>query len=67
MKNNIKTSPSNSPDLSVEQATSDELIKLILKLRWMGMESEAKDLENKLSLRPVAPADSVLATPHDTD
>ena len=44
---------------------ANELIKLIRKLRWMGMEEEAERAET--ALRGISPADSVLATPADTD
>lgn len=53
-------------DSSVEQRTSNELVKLIRKLRWMGMEQEAEDKENELTVRRAA-ADSVVASPCDTD
>jgi hypothetical protein len=53
------------PDVSAEHRASNELIKLIRKLRWIGMEKEAEGVET--ALRGVSPADSVLAAPHDTD
>jgi len=54
------------PDvLSRQQA--NELVKLIRKLRWMGMQEEAERVQMRLAQCPVPPADSVLATPHDTD
>ncbi len=52
------------PDISARQQ-ANELIKLIRKLRWMGMEEEAERAETALG--GVSPADSVLAAPHDTD
>ena len=52
------------PDISPSQR-ANELIKLIRKLRWMGMEEEAERAET--ALRGISPADSVLATPSDTD
>ena len=55
------------PDVSAEQRTSDELIKLTRKLRWMGTEKEAEGAEMQLALWCVSPTDSVLAAPHDTD
>ncbi len=55
------------PDVSAEQRASNELVKLIRKLRWMGMEKEAVGAEMQLALRRVPPADGVLAGPHDTD
>jgi hypothetical protein len=41
------------------------LVKLIRKLRWMGMEADAERVETTLS--GLSPADSVLAAPHETD
>jgi hypothetical protein len=55
------------PNVSAEQRTSNEFVKLIRKLRWIGMEREAEDAETQLALlRPVSLADSVFAGPHDT-
>jgi hypothetical protein len=60
--------PQIPPDVLAEQRTSNELIKLIRKLRWIGMEREAEGAETRLALlRPVSLADSVFAGPHDTD
>jgi hypothetical protein len=44
----------------------DDLVKRIRKLRWMGMEEEAQHLQAELTRR-CAEADSVIATPRDTD
>jgi hypothetical protein len=55
------------PDTSTVHRTSNELVKLIRKLRWMGMDEEAKKLENELTWRRATPADSVLATSGETD
>jgi hypothetical protein len=52
------------PDVSARQQ-ANELISLIRKLRWMGMEEEAERVET--ALHGVLPADSVLSAPHDTD
>jgi hypothetical protein len=52
------------PDI-LPRERANELIKLIRKLRWMGMEEEAKRAETALG--GASPADSVLATPSDTD
>jgi hypothetical protein len=49
----------------VEQRTATELAKRIRKLRWMGMEEEARRLQAELSR--IENSDSVLAAPHDTD
>jgi hypothetical protein len=53
------------PDVSAEQRASNEMIKLIRKLRWMGMEGEALRLQ--ISLNGIAHADSVIAEPRETD
>jgi hypothetical protein len=52
---------------AAENRGSNELIRLIRKLRWMGMDDEAAGLQNELGQRRSADADSVLATPRDTD
>jgi hypothetical protein len=52
---------------SSEQRASDEMVKLIKKLRWVGLESEAKTMERALMARAVPAADSVVATPRETD
>ena len=46
---------------------ANELISLIRKLRWMGMEEEAQRVQTELAQRAVQPADSVLAAPRETD
>jgi len=53
------------PDVSAEQRASNEMIKLIRKLRWMGMEGEALQLQ--ISLKGAMRADSVVAEPRETD
>jgi hypothetical protein len=63
-KRRANDSPS---DTSARQKASDELVKLIRKLRWSGMEKEAQGLENELGRRRAAAADSVLATAAETD
>ena len=52
------------PDISARQR-ANELTKLIRKLRRMGMEEEAERAETALG--GVSSADSVLATPPNTD
>ena len=52
---------------SAEQQTSNELVKLIRKLRWMGLEREAEKVEDQLTLRKVPAADSVIAASRETD
>jgi hypothetical protein len=51
-----------------EQRASNELVKLIRKLRWMGLEEEAKRIADELTLRRAAAgAESVVAAPRETD
>jgi hypothetical protein len=45
----------------------NELVKLIRKLRWMGLEEAAVRTQDELTLRGVTAADSVVAAPHETD
>ncbi len=53
------------PDVSAEQRASNDKIKLIRKLRWMGLEREARRLQGAL---PAAlQADSVVPEPSETD
>jgi hypothetical protein len=54
------------PDESPRQQ-ANELIRLIRKLRWMGMEEEAKRAQAELDRCNVELADSVLAAPRETD
>ena len=53
------------PDVSAEQRASNDKIKLIRKLRWMGMEREACNLQ--AALPAAAQADSLVAGQYETD
>jgi hypothetical protein len=53
------------PDVSTEQRASNEFVKLVRKLRWMGMETEAKQVELAMCRLPAV--DTVLSTPYETD
>ena len=53
------------PEVLSEQQVSDQLIKRIRKLHWIGLEREAERL--RMALGYLIPADSVLANPRDTD
>ena len=53
------------PDVSVEERIASEFTKRIRKLRWMGMEDEAKQLQ--CALRHGRVTDTLLAAPYDTD
>ena len=55
------------PSESIERRASNDLIRLIRKLRWIGMDDEAKRVQTELKQRAVPAADSVLARPRDTD
>lgn len=47
------------PDVSAEQRASNDKIKLIRKLRWIGWEREAGHLQTALATKPQA--DSMIA------
>jgi hypothetical protein len=52
--------------MSAEQRASNDMIKRIRKLRWIGMEDEAREVQR--SLRNISSSrDLVLADPSDTD
>jgi hypothetical protein len=52
---------------SPEQRAADELIRLITKLRWMGLEEEADCIERQVSSLPVRGAENGLEKPRETD
>jgi hypothetical protein len=52
------------PDVSAEEQASHDLIKRILKLRWIGMEAEAQQMQ--LALQRDEPGYTLLAGPYDT-
>lgn len=53
------------PDVSIVERTLSELARLVRKLRWIGMQEEAEQMQ--LVLRRVDSAAILLAGPHDTD
>jgi hypothetical protein len=53
------------PDGSARQP--DKLIRQIRKLRWMGMEEDAKKVQAEVAQCGVEPAESVLAVSRETD
>jgi hypothetical protein len=53
-------------DAAERESGTNDLVKRIRKLRWMGMEEEAERLQQELTRR-CADADSVIATPRETD
>jgi hypothetical protein len=50
-----------------ERQQANELIGLIRKLRWMGLEEEAERVQTELVHCGARPADSVLAVARETD
>jgi hypothetical protein len=62
----VRLEQQSPSDTSLAHKASNELIELIRKLRWVGMEEEAKGLQKELTRRATA-GDSVLATPAETD
>jgi hypothetical protein len=63
----IRQDQHKSPDGLAEQREPNELVKLIRKLRWIGLKDEAERVEDELSQRRVAGSDSVVAAPCETD
>ncbi len=59
--------PPISPDVLDDQRASDALVKLIRKLRWLGMDDEVERIEMTLAARDTRHADTVIAGPVDTD
>jgi hypothetical protein len=53
------------PGASEQERTPNELIHLIRKLRWMGLDGEAVQMEALLA--EASRTESVLAGPIDTD
>jgi hypothetical protein len=54
-------------DVTPEQRAAREVVKLIRKLRWIGMEMEAEQLQLVLAEFPSDKRGSLLAGPHSTD
>lgn len=61
----LKSKNLEHPGVSAEEDVSNELVTRIRKLRWMGMEEEAEQLENLLHRS--RPADVLCPSPCDTD
>ncbi len=59
-------SQQSTTDAATAQSGSNELVKLIRKLRWIGMNDEAARLQAELTRRHAA-ADSVVAMSGETD
>jgi hypothetical protein len=56
-----------TPDRTAAESTSNDLIKLVQKLRWAGMDEEADRLLKKLKSGQPAAKDSVVTVHNDTD
>ena len=56
----------NPPDVPAQQQ-ANRLIRLIRKLRWMGMEEEAERVQTDLAECGAKPTDSVLVASRETD
>ena len=54
-------------DTPSEQRASTDLVKLIRKLRWIGMEDEAQQLQRALRRFPSEQTETVLADTPSTD
>jgi hypothetical protein len=67
MEANVRENPSiqHSPDVSVAEHASHELVMRILKLRWMGMDDEAERMQ--VALHRIDPQCTLVAGPFDTD
>lgn len=53
--------------LNIERPTSAELVKLIRKLRWIGLEDEARQLQVALDRFPAEQRATLPGTPIDCD
>jgi hypothetical protein len=54
-------------DNSAQRVASNECIRLIRKLRWIGMDDEAERVLAQLSGWPFQPTETVIAGPWATD
>jgi hypothetical protein len=59
--------PRRVADEPPEQRAAREVVKLIRKLRWIGLEREAEQLQTALGGFPPDKRASLLAAPHITD
>jgi hypothetical protein len=56
-----------SLEVTTTPTSAAEVIKLIRKLRWIGLESEARQLQDVLTGLPSPRSGSLVAGPHSTD
>jgi hypothetical protein len=54
-------------DTTPDHELSDELLKLIRKLRWVGMDDDARRLQRVVGMLPANERGSILAEPPETD
>jgi hypothetical protein len=54
-------------DESAQLSASNHCVRLIRKLRWIGMEDEAERVLAQLSGRPFRPTETVIVGPWATD
>jgi len=59
--------PHHVVDVTPEQKAARAVVKLIRKLRWIGMEREAEKLQAALNGLPSDRRASLRACPHSTD
>ena len=56
-----------TPDRPAKEIAASDLLKLVHKLRWAGMEEEAERLLKKLKQGQTRAEESVVSTPAETD
>ena len=59
--------PARRFDDAAQRSTSNECVRLIRKLRWIGMDDEAERVLAQLSGWPFRPTETVIAGPWATD
>lgn len=64
MEEKVATRPTSEP---VEELTSTELVKMIRKLRWIGLEEEARQLQAALDRFPPGERAVVPGVPRECD
>jgi len=67
MKRTVKAAEAVQLEVTIAQRQASEVIKLIRKLRWIGLESEARELQEVLVRLPSPRSGSLVAGPHSTD
>jgi len=61
----LNHAPYEMPNVWPDETVSNDLVKQVRKLRWIGMDVEARLLQ--ITLRRMQAADVVLGVPSDTD